>query len=101
MISGGGEAANANASRREVRVSRPFSQVVTQGEGSLVTAHAAGDTEVFGTLPRGQNSPREAPFGLHPEQINGVGFAISIYCWQGTQAHTKSLLRQRWVRDVE
>ena len=29
-----------------------------------------------GALPRGQNSPREAPFGLHPEQINGVGFTV-------------------------
>lgn len=27
-----------------------------------------------GALPTDQNSPRNAPFGLHPEQINGTGF---------------------------
>ena len=27
-----------------------------------------------GALPQDQNSPRNAPYGLHPEQLNGTGF---------------------------
>jgi homogentisate 1,2-dioxygenase len=29
-----------------------------------------------GALPRRQNSPREVPFGLYAEQINGTGFTV-------------------------
>ncbi|MEL6347813.1 MAG: homogentisate 1,2-dioxygenase [Myxococcota bacterium] len=31
---------------------------------------------VEGALPRTQNSPRQAPFGLFAEQINGTGFTV-------------------------
>lgn len=29
-----------------------------------------------GALPRGQNSPREVPFGLYAEQLNGTSFTV-------------------------
>ena len=36
---------------------------------------AAHESEArAGALPTDQNSPRQAPFGLHAEQINGTGF---------------------------
>jgi len=29
-----------------------------------------------GAVPRRQNSPRHAPYGLHPEQVNGTAFTV-------------------------
>ena len=58
LQAGDGNPGNLREGIGEMRSSgqKPFSQVVTQGQNSLITTtKAAGDTEVFGTLPRGQN----------------------------------------------
>ena len=39
--------------------------------------HNTHESEAIpGALPRGQNSPREVPFGLYAEQLNGTSFTV-------------------------
>jgi homogentisate 1,2-dioxygenase len=45
-------------------------------EGQTGFGNAHRSEALPGALPRHQNSPRKAPYGLFAEQINGTGFAV-------------------------
>jgi homogentisate 1,2-dioxygenase len=51
-----------------------------RGPDAIVTESGFGSTHeseaLDGALPRGQNAPRRAPFGLYPELVNGTPFTV-------------------------
>lgn len=67
-----GEAHEMSARQRILARELLLGRSVRDGQRGFGNAH---ETEALpGALPRHQNSPRRAPYGLYPEQINGTGF---------------------------